>query len=233
MQLSFEFCFFSSSSLLDRLAKVICKFFSNCFFKCKRCYPLSHVAVPSYGLARLCDKLKSFYLLCHSAYGHQTWWDGDLLSGVSSIKSYKAFISWSCKVRWRKKPLYPYYKSGYDHHKVTWPFDHVTKLYNIFTTTELMANKLGTIVTYVEGLLTIKSFNGLIKWPCKVTWQTETIIFPPRVPTATKLGRVMKRLPHIKLIYLAWRGLARSRDKLKSLHLHCYSAYDHQTLRSF
>ena len=96
-----------------------------------------------------------------------------------------------------------------------------------------MANKLGTIVTYVEGLLTIKSFNGLIKWPCKVTWQTETIIFPPRVPTTTKLGRVMKRLPHIKLIYLAWRGLARSRDKLKSLHLHCYSAYDHQTLRSF
>ena len=37
------------------------------------------------------------------------------------------------------------------------------KLYNIFTTTELMINKLGTIVTYVEGLLTIKSFNGLIK----------------------------------------------------------------------
>ena len=72
LQLSLEFCFLFSSPLLDRLAKVIYKFFSNCCFKCEGCYPLSHVAVPSHGLARLCDKLKPLYL-CHSAYGHQIW----------------------------------------------------------------------------------------------------------------------------------------------------------------
>ena len=50
-----------------------------------------------------------------------------------------------------------------------------------------MASKLGSIVTYVEELLPIKSTDSLS------------------------------------------RGLARSRDSLKSLYLHYHSTYDHQT----
>ena len=41
-----------------------------------------------------------------------------------------------------------------------------------------MTTKLGRMVTYLEGLLTIKSFSALITWSCKVMWQTKTIISP-------------------------------------------------------
>ena len=38
----------------------------------------------------------------------------------------------------------------------------------ISTTTVPKATKLGRVVTYHEGLQTIKSYNTLIKWLCKV-----------------------------------------------------------------
>ena len=41
-----------------------------------------------------------------------------------------------------------------------------------------MATKLGSMVTYLEGNLTIKLYYALITWSCKVTWQTKIIISP-------------------------------------------------------
>ena len=36
-----------------------------------------------------------------------------------------------------------------------------------------MATKSVRLVTYLEGLQTIKSYNALITWSCKLTWQTK------------------------------------------------------------
>ena len=47
----------------------------------------------------------------------------------------------------------------------------------ICTTAVAMATKLGTTVTYLEELLIIKSYNGLIAWYCEVTWQTKIILY--------------------------------------------------------
>ena len=41
-----------------------------------------------------------------------------------------------------------------------------------------MATKFGRMVTYFKGLLAINSYNALIMWFCKVTWQTTIIISP-------------------------------------------------------
>ena len=43
----------------------------------------------------------------------------------------------------------------------------------ISTTTMLMAIKLGSMMTYFEWLLPIKSHNHIIIWSCKITWQTK------------------------------------------------------------
>ena len=39
--------------------------------------PLSHTTLWSHGLVRSHDQRKSLYLHYHSAYGHQTWQDGN------------------------------------------------------------------------------------------------------------------------------------------------------------
>ena len=46
----------------------------------------------------------------------------------------------------------------------------------ISTITGPMTMKLGRMLPYLEGHLTIKSHNALITWFCKVTWQTKIII---------------------------------------------------------
>ena len=38
--------------------------------------------------------------------------------------------------------------------------------------------KLGRMVTYLNGLLLLKSHNAFITWSCEITWQTETIMSP-------------------------------------------------------
>ena len=38
-----------------------------------------------------------------------------------------------------------------------------------------MATQLGRMMTYLEGLLTIKSYSPLITWSCIVTWQTRIL----------------------------------------------------------
>ena len=40
------------------------------------------------------------------------------------------------------------------------------------------ANKLSQMVTYLEGLLIMRSFNTLITWSCNVMSQPKTIIYP-------------------------------------------------------
>ena len=44
----------------------------------------------------------------------------------------------------------------------------------VSTTAVSMAIKLGRMVTNLEGLLTIKSYNAFVPWSCKFTRQTKT-----------------------------------------------------------
>ena len=67
-----------------------------------------------------------------------------------------------------------------------------------------MSTKLGRILTYLDGLLAIKTNDPLIMWSCEMTWQTKAIISQnTTVYVATKLGRMMtylKQLPPTKLL---------------------------------
>ena len=58
-----------------------------------------------------------------------------------------------------------------------------------------MATKFGEVLTYLEGLYTIKSYNALIMWSYKshVTKQNH-YIFTIRVPIVTTLGRMVTYL---------------------------------------
>ena len=97
---------------------------------------------------------KSLYLHYQSAYGHQTWQDGNLPWRAPTHKVICLF----------------------DHVVLR---DDVTYLnYYIFNATVPMATKLDRMSKHLEGLLTIKSFISLITWSCKVTWQIKTIIYP-------------------------------------------------------
>ena len=76
---------------------------------------------------------------------------------------------------------------------------HVTSSdYYISTTTVSMAMTFGGMVTYHEGLLTIKSHNVLIMWSCKVMWQTKIIISTTRVTMTTKLDRMVTYFETLK-----------------------------------
>ena len=56
---------------------------------------------------------------------------------------------------------------------------HVTnQLSYIFTTTMIMATKLGRVVQYKEELPAIKSQNLFITWSCNITQQMEYFISP-------------------------------------------------------
>ena len=53
-----------------------------------------------------------------------------------------------------------------------------------------MATKLGRMVTYLEGLLSIKAHGALTTWYYKITWQTKTIIsLPPQSLWSPNLAR--------------------------------------------
>ena len=118
-------------------------------------YSWSYLALWLHGYAKSRDKLKSLYLHNHSAYDHQIWQYGDLL--------------WETLID-----------------KVTWPLDlvvlqdHVKSLnHYISSSVANMATKLGRMVTYFESLLSIKSYDPLLKWSGEIAWQTKNIIFVP------------------------------------------------------
>ena len=107
----------------------------------------------SRGILRSHDKLKALCLHSHSAYGHQTWEYVELPWGA---------------------PL----------HKVTEPFDlmvfqgHPTNENRyIATATVPMATKLGRMVTYLDGLLPMKSHDPLITWSCEITGSRKPLYF--------------------------------------------------------
>ena len=54
---------------------------------------------------RSLDKLKPLYFLCRSAYGHQTWQDGNLSWWAPTHKVTKTINTWSCKVSWQSKTI--------------------------------------------------------------------------------------------------------------------------------
>ena len=130
--------------------------------------------------ARSC-KNKPLYLYCQSVYGNLTWQDGHL-----------PWWAWT--------------------RKITWPFDHIVLQdhvtnwnYYISTTIVPMVTTLGRMVTYLELLLTIKLFNGLITWSCKVTWHTKTIISPLlEWSMITKIGRMMTYLEGLLPLKVTW-----------------------------
>ena len=67
---------------------------------------------------------------------------------------------------------------------------HVTNENNYFSTTTplLMATKLGRMVTYLDGLLPIKSHDPLITWSCEIPGQIKsTISLPPECLLSPKL----------------------------------------------
>ena len=91
--------------------------------------------------------------------------------------------------------------------------------------------KLGRMVTYLEGTPALKLCNTLIKWSCKVTWQTK-IISTTRVPVTNKCDSIvtyLNRLLPIKCNGSWSHGLAGSRDKLKLLNPHCHSVFGHHS----
>lgn len=93
--------------------------------------------------------LETLYLHFHSTHDIQTWHGCDLPWGVST-------------------------------HNIMWSFNHVvlwTQVTNsyIATFTRQMATKHGKVLTYGEGLPSVKSQNPLNKWSREVTLQTKNI----------------------------------------------------------
>ena len=84
----------------------------------------------------------------YSGYGHQTWQNDNLPWSHVSF--------WPCgfaRSRDKLRLLYLHYHSA-------------------------IATKLGVLITYLDGLLPIKSLDPLIVWSCQITWQTKSIISP-------------------------------------------------------
>ena len=89
------------------------------------------------------------------------------------------------------KSLFFYYHNIYDHkvwqagdlpsdvstHYVTPPF-LMWQTKNIFTCAMPMVTKLGKMMNYLEWPLAIKSHDCIIRWSCKITWQTKIITYP-------------------------------------------------------
>ena len=101
---------------------------------------------------RSLDKLKPLYFHWRSAYGHQTWKDGNLSWWAPTHKVTKTINTWSCKVSWQSKTI-------------------ISPLSQL-----LWLPKLGRLVIYFEELLSIYWHDLLFTWSCEITWQTKNII---------------------------------------------------------
>ena len=94
----------------------------------------------SRGLVRSCDKPKTLYLHCHTAYDHKTWQDDDLLRVTLPIKSHDHIITWSYKITWQTKII----------------------------KTMSMAINFDRVGIYNEVVPSINLQDPLITWSCKV-----------------------------------------------------------------
>ena len=117
--------------------------------------------------------LKTLYLHYHNVYGHQTWQGGDLPWGALT-------------------------------HKATWPLGNNVVLQNhvmnwkqnISTARVPMATKLGRMVTYLGGIVSIKSRVSQVTWSCGIMWLTNEnyYISTTTMPRVTKFGRMVTYL---------------------------------------
>ena len=87
-------------------------------------------------------------------------------------------------------------------------------------------------MTYLEGLLFLKSHDPLITWSCKITWQANHSISTTTIPMVAKRGSVvnyLKRLLPIKSngLWVTWfSGIT---WQIKNFYLHCHGAYCYLT----
>ena len=77
------------------------------------------------------------------------------------------------------------------------------------------------MVTYLDGLLPIKSRDPYITWTCNITWQTKVTISPLLSSLTLK-----DSYPCYSTLWSC--DLARSCNQLKLLYLHLHDAYGHQ-----
>ena len=93
----------------------------------------------------------------------------------------------------------------------------------IYTVTMSITIKLAKVLTYHEELPVIKSHSPLIKWSCKITWQTKTIRSPlPQCQWLTKLSRMVTHQDGLSPIksHDPLIVSSKSRDILNPFYLH-------------
>lgn len=124
-------------------------------------------------------------------------------------------------------------------YSVEWHFSHVfffksnSKLKMLYTSNSKVSSAtiLDRIVAFHHGILPITSHGTLITWSCKITLWTKINIYTLiSVPLAAKFGRMVAYFEGFLATKSRDRcGLAKSREKLKSLYLHYQSVYSQQT----
>lgn len=101
----------------------------------------------------------------------------------------------------------------------------------LFTITVPTVTKLGSMVTYIEGLLPVKSHDTLITRSCKITLQTKTppphCLWPPNLAV---WWLTFRGSSPSSLLALQSLGLARLSEKLKTLYLHYHNVYNYEEL---
>ena len=99
-------------------------------------------------------KQKPLYLFYQSAYGLQSWQDGNL--------------TWQA----------PTYKFTWPFDHMVLQGHETNKNHFMFTSIVPLATKLGTMITYLDRFPPLKSHDSLITWSDEITWKTKTIISP-------------------------------------------------------
>ena len=97
-----------------------------------------------------------------------------------------------------------------------------------------MDTKLWRMLAYLKGVLHIKSHHASVTWPCRIMWQTKTIISQLQQSLWPPLGNVvthLAELPPIKSLDCLITWSCKITWKTKLLYLHYHSAYDNQTLQ--
>ena len=127
------------------------------------------------------------------------------LDGLLFIKSnHSLIILWSCEITWQAKTIVSSLRrclwlplllgwwltlrgSNPQNHMMLWSRS-LSKLsdknHYVSTTRRVIATKISRMVTYLDGLLIIRSHGSLFTWSFKITWQTNISV--TTVPMATK-----------------------------------------------
>ena len=132
---------------------------------------------------------------------------------VLFTNTYDSFIRGSCEIMCQTKNIYLHYH----------------------TTIVSMTIKLGRLVTYLDGLLSVKFYNTLVS--LQDQWQTKTIIslLPQYLcpPNLAGCWHIKRGIQSQSYMILQSRCFMRSCDKLNILYLHFHQSNSHQTWCSF